>query len=284
MFWSADDAIYRANYDGSGTQAIVAGQAGLQSIAVNGSAGLLYWACTPSDPYDSQFRSGSLRSATVDGTSRRTLEEYETCYRPYTWWVRCDRDTGRLYRYFDDADFWPTRLAPSAVDDGKLQYLIFLAPSMFVVGEVQASMGGLTTMALDVGDGPAHYVYWTGGMAGHALSGRRERYDRRRVQRELPQRCRGRRRGRQDVLVRQRGNPPSRHGWDTRRADLPGCPCRRARDSGVSSRVRRLSQFAGFAAAGLVRRREFVAHFRPHPYPLGTRSARPPCLHGPSAH
>lgn len=165
MFWSADDAIYRANYDGSGTQAIVAGQAGLQSIAVNGSAGLLYWACTPSDPYDSQFRSGSLRSATVDGTSRRTLEEYETCYRPYTWWVRCDRDTGRLYRYFDDADFWPTRLAPSAVDDGKLQYLIFLAPSMFVVGEVQASMGGLTTMALDVGDGPAHYVYWTGGMA-----------------------------------------------------------------------------------------------------------------------
>jgi len=166
VFWTADDAIYRANYDGSGAQAIVTGQAGLQSIAVNGSAGVLYWACAPSDPFDSQFRSGSLRSATVDGTSRRTLEEYETCYDPYTWWVRCDQDTGRLYRYFDDANFvWPTRLASSALDDGELQYLVFLLPSTFVVGEVLGSMDGLTTMAIDAGDGPAHYVYWTGGMA-----------------------------------------------------------------------------------------------------------------------
>jgi PKD repeat protein len=164
VYWAEDDAVYRANHDGSGHKAIVTNQAGLQSVAVDGVAGKIYWACTPSGPFSQTYWKGSLKRANLAGTERMTLEEYDDSAYAYTWVIRSDGDGGRLYRYFDDDNFVrPVRLSPMGEWDGRLQWLEFPTLSTSAVHRVKASMNGISTMALDVSDGPARYVYWITG-------------------------------------------------------------------------------------------------------------------------
>jgi hypothetical protein len=164
IFWTADDSVYRANYDGSDKKAIVTGQSGLKSVAVDGVAERIYWACTPSNPYSQAYWEGSLKRASLNGSGRTTIQAYDDFAQPYTWWIRADGDSGRLYRYFDDANLiHPVRLTPSGFWDGRLQWLEFPTPSTYGVHGVKASMNGITAMALDAGDGPARYVYWITG-------------------------------------------------------------------------------------------------------------------------
>ena len=164
VYWAEDDTVYRANYDGSGQKAIVTNQQGLQSVAVDGVAEKLYWTCMPSGPFSQTYWKGSLKRANLAGTERTTLEEYDDSAYSYTWVIRSDADGGKLYRYFDDDNFVrPVRLSPMGEWDGRLQWVEFPNLSTYAVHRVKASMNGISTMALDVSDGPARYVYWITG-------------------------------------------------------------------------------------------------------------------------
>ena len=164
VYWAEDDTVYRANCGGGGQKAIVTNQQGLQSIAVDGVAERIYWACSPSSPYSQTYWKGSLKRANLAGTGRTTLEEYDDSAYSYSWVIRSDEDGGKLYRYFDDDNYVrPVRLSPMGEWDGRLQWLEFPNLSTYSVHRVKASMNGISTMALDVGDGPAHYVYWITG-------------------------------------------------------------------------------------------------------------------------
>jgi PKD repeat protein len=165
VYWAEDDTVYRANYDGSDQKAIVTNQPGLQSVAVDGVADKIYWACTPSGPFSQTYWAGSLKRANLAGTGRTTLETYDDSAYPYTWMIRSDGAGGRLYRYLDDDNYVrPVSLSPMGQWDGRLQWLEFPNLSSFTTHRVKASMNGISAMALDVSNGPASYVYWiTGG-------------------------------------------------------------------------------------------------------------------------
>jgi PKD repeat protein len=164
VYWAEDDTVYRANYDGSDQKAIVTNQPGLQSVAVDGVADKIYWACTPSGPFSQTYWKGSLKRADLTGTGRTTLEEYDDSAYSYTWLIRSDEDGGKLYRYFDDDNYVrPVRLTPRGLWDGRIQWLEFPTASTPTIHRVKGSMNGISTMALDVSDGPARYVYWITG-------------------------------------------------------------------------------------------------------------------------
>jgi PKD repeat protein len=164
VYWTADDSVYRANYDGTGKKTVATNQQGLSSVTVDGVADKIFWACTPSGPYSNAYWAGSLKRADLDGSHRTTLEQYDDSAHPYTWRIRSDGDAGTLYRYFDDDNYVrPVRLSPMGASDGKLQWLDFPNSSTYGTHGVKGSMNGITTMALDVGDGPARYVYWIAG-------------------------------------------------------------------------------------------------------------------------
>jgi PKD repeat protein len=164
VYWAADDTVYRADYAGTGKKAIITNQSGLVSVTVDGVAEKMYWACMPSLPYGQTYWEGSLKRAALDGTDRSTLETYDDSARPFTWVIRSDEDGGKLYRYFDDDNVVrPARLSPMAPWDGRLQWLDFPNLSTHSVHGVKESMNGIVTMAVDVSDGPARYVYWITG-------------------------------------------------------------------------------------------------------------------------
>jgi len=166
VFWAADETIYRSNYDGSDKKAIVTGQQGLASVTVNAIAYAIYWSCLPSMPFSSNYWAGSLKTANLVGSLRKTLEEYDDSARPYIWYVRSDVNGMALYRYFDDDNYVrPVRLTPNAADDGKLQYMVFPSPTTHSIGTVKTSMNGITAMALDVSDSLARHIYWIAGGA-----------------------------------------------------------------------------------------------------------------------
>lgn len=164
IYWVEDDSIRRANYDGSGRETIVTGQSGLASVAVDTVADRIYWACMPSGPFSKTYWEGSLKRANLQGTGRTTLQRYDDSAQPYTYWVRSDADGGRLYRYFDDDNYVrPVRFSPTGLWDGAFQWLVFPTATTYGVHRVRGSLNGITTMAVDVGEGPARYVYWTTG-------------------------------------------------------------------------------------------------------------------------
>jgi PKD repeat protein len=164
IYWVEDDSIRRANYDGSGRETIVTGQLGLASVAVDTVADRIYWACMPSGPFSNTYWEGSLKQANLQGTGRTTLQRYDDSAQPFTWWVRSDADGGKLYRYFDDDNYVrPVRLSPMGLWDGSFQWLVFPTATTYGVHRVRGSLNGITTMAVDVGRGPACYIYWTTG-------------------------------------------------------------------------------------------------------------------------
>jgi PKD repeat protein len=169
IFWAEDDSIYRANYDGSGQKAIVNNQLGLKTVTVDGVAGKIFWACTPSGPYSKTYWEGSLKRANLNGWEHWTIETYDDSAYAYSWCIRADADSGRLYRYFDDDNYArPVGITPMAQLDGRLQWLDFPPFSPFThpiynTHDIKTSMNSITTMALDISDGPACYVYWITG-------------------------------------------------------------------------------------------------------------------------
>ena len=166
VFWAADEAIHRSNYDGSDKKAIVTGQQGLTSVTVNAFMNAIYWACWPSSPFSNEYWAGSLKRATLGGGMRSTLQEYDDSAQHYTWYVRSDVYGAALYRYFDDDNYTrPVSLTPKAADDGKLQSIIFPSPTTYTVQQIKTSMNGITAMALDVSSSVARYIYWIAGGA-----------------------------------------------------------------------------------------------------------------------
>jgi len=166
VFWIAEDAIYRANFDGTDKKAIVTGQEGLASVTVNGAMNTIYWACWPSPPYLSAQWNGSLKSANLGGGTRWLVQEYDNPAAPYTWVVRSDSGSPILFRYFDDDNLaYPVRLSPRGASDGRLESVIFPTPTTHAVNQIVTSMDGIVTMALDAGNDFARYIYWIAGSA-----------------------------------------------------------------------------------------------------------------------
>jgi PKD repeat protein len=161
VFWVADDAVCRSNYDGSDKKTIVGGQKGLCTVTVNGELKRVYWACAPSGPFSNNSWKGSLRSATLGGSDRVTIEEYDDSGEPYAWFLRADSGGGGLYGYFDDDNFIrPKSLTLKALDDGKLQYLVFVSASSVAKASIKTTLNGITAMAVDAGSDMAYYLYW----------------------------------------------------------------------------------------------------------------------------
>ena len=167
VYWTADDSVRRANYDGTGKETIATNQSGLSSVTVDGVARKIYWACRPNDAlFGSTGWDGCLKRANLDGSGRSTLEIYDTGTLPFAWWIRSDAGSGRLYRYFDDDNIVrPVRLTPTGLWDGRIQWLDFPTPTTHTVHRVKGSMNGIKALALDVGYGPALYVYWITGQS-----------------------------------------------------------------------------------------------------------------------
>jgi len=166
IFWTSDETIYRADYDGAGKRVIATGQEGLASVTVNGTQNEIFWACWPAMPFVSNQWSGSLKSADLQGGNRWPIEEYDNPAEPYTWFVRSDSGSPILYRYFDDDNYaHPVRFTPKGVDDGRFQSLLFPTPTTHATQAVKTSMNGIVTMALDAGEDFARYIYWIAGSA-----------------------------------------------------------------------------------------------------------------------
>ena len=166
IFWTSDQSIYRANYDGTGKRVIASGQEGLASVTVNGSQNAIFWACWPTMPFTNNQWSGSLKSANLEGGMRWPIEEYDNSGEPYTWFVRSDSGSPILYRYFDDDNYThPLRFTPKAADNGQLQSVLLPTPTTFATQAVKTSMNGVITMAVDAGEDFARYIYWIAGSA-----------------------------------------------------------------------------------------------------------------------
>jgi len=164
IFWAAGETVYRADEDGRNLIQIAQDQQGLYSVTVNTVTQKLYWACKPSNRLVSPHWDGHLMRARLDGTGRTKIETYTNSALAYTWWVRSDGIAGRIYRFVDDDNLvLPVGYAPRGYWDAQLQYVDFPLPSTPVAHRVKGGLDTIRTMTIDIGAGPAHYVYWTVG-------------------------------------------------------------------------------------------------------------------------
>jgi PKD repeat protein len=159
VFWAEDDSIYRANYDGTGKKTLIVNQSGLLSVTVDNELGQIYWSCLPSPPYINTYWKGFVKRANLDGTGVTVLKTFDSYSMPFVQWIRSDANGEKVYWFLDDYNVVvPMAQSPTASGDEKIQYgeVPSLSPHL-----VKAPIGGMITMALDVSDGPATYVYWT---------------------------------------------------------------------------------------------------------------------------
>jgi PKD repeat protein len=161
VFWTEDDKIYRANYDGTGQKAIVTNQTGLFSVAVDNELDQIYWSCLPSTPYSNSSWNGHVKRANLDGAGVTVLKTFDDWGLPFVQWIRGDGDGEKVYWFLDDYNIvGPRAVSYMASGDEKIQYGEVPALSAHLV---KATIGSMSTMAIDVSDGPAAYVYWTTG-------------------------------------------------------------------------------------------------------------------------
>ncbi|MCK4683200.1 PKD domain-containing protein, partial [Candidatus Bipolaricaulota bacterium] len=165
IYWTTEDILYRANYDGTGKEAIATNQKSLYSVSVDHLANKVYWTCLPSPPLtDSQWK-GAIKRSNLDGSDVTTLKTYDgdSGTNPFTWWIRSDGNGERYYFSTDDYGYvGPKGVEPKATCDGAFRwtYTYEFTPRL-----VTGSLCSAYSTALDVSDMPAHYIYWTTGSA-----------------------------------------------------------------------------------------------------------------------
>lgn len=163
LYWTTEDTLYRANYDGTGKEAIATNQKGLYSVSVDTELGKVYWTCLPSPPLTDLDWDGSVKRANLDGSAVERLKTYESSSTSFAWWIRCDGDGERYYFSTDNYGVvGPKRVESTASSGGTFEWTFV---HEFVPHDVTGYPGSAYSMALDVGDLPAYYVYWTTGDA-----------------------------------------------------------------------------------------------------------------------
>jgi PKD repeat protein len=163
IFWTTDSVLYRANLDGTGKTSIAENQLGLYSVSVDHLAKKVYWTCLPSPPLVSPTWNGSVKRANLDGSSVETLTTYSSSSTSFAWWIRCDGNGERYYFSTDNYGIvGPKEVEPTASTGGMFEWTFV---HEFVPHDVTGYVGSAYSMALDLSDLPAHYVYWTTGNA-----------------------------------------------------------------------------------------------------------------------
>ena len=164
IYWTTEDILYRANYDGTGKEAIATNQKGLYSVSVDHLMNKVYWTCLPSPPHASLW-DGSIKRANLDGSDVTTLRTYDggSGTTPFTWWIRSDGNGERYYLCTDDYGYvGPKGVKPKATCDGAFHWTYTYGSALH---QVKGWLCFVYSMALDVSDLPAHYIYWATGDA-----------------------------------------------------------------------------------------------------------------------
>jgi len=164
IYWTTEDILYRANADGTGKEAIATNQKGLYSVSVDHLADKLYWTCLPGPPLTDAYWDGSLKRANLDGSAIETLKTYSSSSTSFAWWIRCDGNGERFYFSTDNYGIvGPKRVESKASSGGTFKWTF--VDTTFAPRDVTGYLGSVYSMALDVSDLPAHYIYWTTGSA-----------------------------------------------------------------------------------------------------------------------
>jgi hypothetical protein len=163
IFWTTENVLYRANLDGTGKTSIAENQLGLHSVSVDHLAEKVYWTCLPAPSLRYTYWEGSIKRADFDGSAVETLRTYDPRLHANAHWIRCDGN-GERYYYSTSDD---TVSGPRQFDLNSLSEEAFSFYWAYVHDpaphKTLGALGFVCSMALDVSDLPAHYVYWTNG-------------------------------------------------------------------------------------------------------------------------